>query len=352
MTSSPRPEGPPRAEPPEDRRRRPPPPLPGSPRLRSALLDQGLGDVSLRHAVRAGAAERLVRGLYVGGQVLSPSSAPPDLTRPPSPGLTPAEVLTLRGLTADAVHAASHRTAALLHGIPMPPSDGGGSGELHLTRTDGRKALRRRGDVISHRAEVPRGQLTCVEGILVTTPARTWADLAGQHSLLELLIMADQLLRAPRHEFGEEGQALVLPQELTEVVAARRGARGIRRAREAAALARVGVDSVRETQLRFALHQAGLPEMEVNPRLPHQEGGRTRVYQPDLFLREAMLGIQYEGRHHSDPAQVERDVSRAELAEEMGILEVRITDRHSRPEWRPAVAKVSRALRGRGRLRT
>lgn len=348
MTSCLSPESLPRSEPPGDRRRRPPAPLPDSPHFRSALVGQGLGDESLRHAVRTGAAGRLVRGLYVGGRALSPQS-------PPVQGLTPAQLLTLRGLTDDGVHAASHQTAALLHGLPLPPPRRGweqmpgglpaSGGALHLTRIDGKKALRRSGAVVSHRAKIPGDQLTRVQGIRVTTPARTWADLAGRYSLLELLIMADQLLRVPRHEFGEEGEALAVPQELTEAVASRRGARGIRAAREAAALARVGADSVRETQLRFALHQAGLPQMEVNPRLLHREGGRTRVYQPDLFVRDARVGIQYEGKHHSDPAQVERDVSRAELAEAMGIHEVRLTARHAKPEWQPAVAKVRRALR-------
>lgn len=353
------------AELPEDRRRRRPLSLSGAPQSRSSLVEQGFGDEALRHAVRAGAATRLVRGLYVEAQAVPSVAGDQEVAYCPGfftpERLSPAALLTLRGLTDDGVHAASHETAALLHGISLPPPRGGrthapagSSAEgvpppaLHLTRTDGKKALRRDGAVVSHRAEVPHSQLTQFAGILVTTPARTWADLAGQHSLLELLIMADQLLRVPRHEFGEQGEALARREELREAVAARRGARGVRAAREAAQMARAGVDSVRETQLRFALHQAGLPEMEVNPRLLHREGGRIREYQPDLFARDWKVGVQYEGRHHSDPAQVEKDVSRAELAEAMGILEIRITHRHTTPGWGPAVTKVARALRSRG----
>lgn len=363
MTRPPRLELSQSAETPQDRRRRPPPSLPGSPHARSSLVEQGFGDETLRHAVRAGTATRLVRGLYAEAQaVLSVPDAEEVAYAPGLPlpeRLSPRTLLTLRGLTDDGVHAASHETAALLHGISLPPPRSGwthapdgsspeGAPALHLTRTDGKKALRRSGAVVSHRAEVPHSQLTQLAGILVTTPARTWADLAGQHSLLELLIMADQLLRVPRREVGEQGDALATPEELREAVAARRGARGVRAARDAARLARVGADSVRETQLRFALQQAGLPEMEVNPRLLHRQGGMVREYQPDLFAREWKVGVQYEGRHHSDPAQVEKDVSRAELAEAMGILEIRITHRHTTAGWGPAVTKVARALRSRG----
>lgn len=298
---------------------------------RAAWLSQGYQDEDLRRGVRRGELVRLGRGLY-------------------SPGLTGDDPalqarLTLQALTADGRHAVSHVTAAALLGLPgHTPGDGAAplGPPFHLTRVDGRKALRRNGLVVGHRARVPASQLVQVAGILSTGPARTWMDLATGSSVDELVVLADQLIRIPRAEFEGITEPWTSLEVLGEVVQSRGGAPGATAARAALGLARVGSDSPRETQLRLALHRAGLPEPEVNAWILDEDGGR--VHQPDLMLRRWKIAINYEGRHHSDPLQIERDVARQESLQRLGWEDLRITDRHSRNAWRPAVEKVTGAL--------
>lgn len=77
----------------------------------------------------------------------------------------------------DRSYVASHESAALLHGLSLlkaPPE-----GALSLTREPDSRARGRRADgLMVHRAALPDAHVTTVDGIRVTTPARTVADLA------------------------------------------------------------------------------------------------------------------------------------------------------------------------------
>ncbi|GAA3061949.1 MULTISPECIES: hypothetical protein [Actinomycetes] len=298
---------------------------------RAAWQSRGYSDEDLRRGVRRGELLRLGRGLYSAGLTVD------------DPALQAR--LTLQALTADGQHAASHATAAALLGLPgHRPGDGAAplGPPFHLTRVDGRKALRRDGLVLGYRARVPASQLVRVAGVLSTGPARTWVDLARESTVDELVVLADQLIRIPRPEFEGIVEPWTDLETLRGVVQGRRGTPGAATARAALELARVGSDSPRETQLRLALHRAGLPEPEVNAWIL-DESGRA-VHQPDLMLRRWRIAINYEGRHHSDPLQIERDVARQEGLQLLGWEDLRITDRRSRDVWRPAVEKVTGSL--------
>ncbi|WP_427018424.1 hypothetical protein ACQCSX_07730 [Pseudarthrobacter sp. P1] len=60
------------------------------------------------------------------------------------------------------------------------------------------------------------------------------------------------------------------------------------------------------------------------------------------------MAVEYEGRGHSDPLQIERDISREEDYLHGGWTQVRISKRHMDNDARAAVAKVRRALRDSG----
>jgi hypothetical protein len=121
-----------------------------------------------------------------------------------------------------------------------------------------------------------------------------------------------------------------------------RGKRGLRKAKEAIKLIRVGSDSPQETLLRLALVRAGLPEPELNVAIIGDDG--LRHHEPDLSYRKYRIGIEYEGEHHGDEVQIVRDIARSECYGMLGWTEVRISKRHMLNDAKPAVAKVRTAL--------
>ncbi|GAA1182270.1 hypothetical protein [Nesterenkonia xinjiangensis] len=306
-----------------DRRRRLPPRPPNGAWTRRQLLRDGWTDAGLRRALGYGAVVQPGHGVYCDP-------------------LAGEELALLQVLTADGTQMASHATAAALHGV---------SGfilerPLHLTSPRSAGRVRREG-VVPHRSTVPAEQVTVVAGVRVTSPGRTWVDLALGLSQTQAVVLADQMLRSPRREFGEQGESILELSELRAAVALRRRSRGIRTVRQAAELARVGADSPQETRLRLAMWRDGLPEPRVNPKI-FDDRGRV-VLQPDLAIDEYRIAIQYDGVEvHSDPQQVLKDVRRAERAEAMGWLELRITKDHSRGFWRAGLLKIRRALYSRG----
>ena len=87
-----------------------------------------------------------------------------------------------------------------------------------------------------------------------------------------------------------------------------RGQRGIRRAREALELLDGRSASRPESRLRCVLVAGGLPAPEVNATVLDRHGGW--LAQPDLLYRRARLGIEYNGRDHSDVPRMRRDITR------------------------------------------
>ncbi len=306
---------------------------------RPELLQAGLGDADLRRSVRRGEATRLTRGIYAPGTI---------------EGLTTSSraLGILEAVTADASHAASHRTAAELLQLPLSSESARllnvspGSPELTLplevTTIDGRQAMRRRDILLGHRSHIAQERLIRRHGILVTDHARTWADMAPLLPLDELVALADQLIRIPRPRFESRSEPLSSLEQLAAAVEERSPGRGVARARQALALSRIGADSPAETHLRLAIGRAGLPEPEVNAWI--RDADDRPLLQPDLSFRQWRVAVQYEGAHHSDPRQVESDVERAELTELLRWVEVRLTRRHMLDGWAPGIDKIRRAL--------
>ncbi|URI28421.1 MULTISPECIES: hypothetical protein [Micrococcus] len=160
----------------------------------------------------------------------------------------------------------SHVSAALWHGLPLPPRLTRPAG-LHLTFDRSARTHRTDlGGVVSHRVRLPSDHvLELPDGQRVTTAARTWFDLAGMlrpHEVDWLIAAGDHLVRPPWTPTGRAHPVATVP-GLSEVLARCRGRPGVRLARAALAEVRVGADSPPETFLRLALIRAGLPEPEL-----------------------------------------------------------------------------------------
>jgi hypothetical protein len=132
------------------------------------------------------------------------------------------------------------------------------------------------------------------EGLPITSPWRTWCDLAaGGASEVDLVILADALRRR------DQRAAAYLAQRLEDWGRGRR----VRVLRQALALSRDRVDSPMETRLRLVFVETGLPQPEVNRWVRLPDG--TGVHCPDLSWPQWRVAADYDGAHHFDRDDVE-----------------------------------------------
>ena len=239
--------------------------------------------------------------------------------------------------------AASHATAFLLWGFPgfLPGSD---DPRIHIARPHTMAIPRRRG-VIGHRGQFFEDEITTLNGLYITSRARTWLDCTRKMDIDEITVVADHLLRIPRSEFEGRRAPYCTVDDLEEMLDRHWGIPGIRKARLALEQARVGADSAPETRLRLALDRAGLPTAEINVPTELSPGV---VRQSDVTYREWRVAVEYEGEGHSEADQIVRDIAREEDFSRAGWILIRISKRHMSPGATTAVAKVRRALEQRG----
>lgn len=239
--------------------------------------------------------------------------------------------------------AASHATAFAIWQFPgfLP---GASSTTLHIARQFPHTPARRSG-IQGHRTMFRDDEVVFLDGLWITTRARTWLDCARKMSIEELVVVADHLIRIPRETFEGRTEPYATRAQLQALLARHKGTPGIPKARAALDLARVGSDSAQETKLRLACAYAGLPEPLLNmPTL--LAGGVQRT--PDQSYPEYKVATEYDGNTHNDPRQVERDVDRADDYARAGWLEVRIMKRHMAHGAKEAVQKIRAALWDRG----
>ncbi|WJH23417.1 hypothetical protein JCQ34_13200 [Pseudarthrobacter defluvii] len=233
----------------------------------------------------------------------------------------------------------SHVTSARLRGSLLPAwlSD---SNELHLSKSTALPGARRKG-IYGHRVIVKPGEVEFVEGIWLSTRARTWLDMARQRPLTDLVAMGDELVRTPRPELeGREG-AYSTVEELRYLVAQHPNLQGVVRARQALDLIRVGSDSAPETFLRLSMLEASLPEPELQVRLRPED---ARSPSADLGFRRRRVAIQYDGGHHLLEPQRMSDRRRDKAFEAAGWTVVIIDKADQEDDFAAAIKKIKRAL--------
>ncbi|WP_306897579.1 hypothetical protein [Arthrobacter sp. B1I2] len=120
--------------------------------------------------------------------------------------------------------AASHLTAAELHALPQrrqqEPLE-----VYHLIRPEGAAHLARP-HVIVHRMKLFEDEVTTLEGIPVTTPERTWLDMAEFLTVDEIVAMGDSCVRLPRPELEGRDTPLCTIADLQRMINRHKGKRG------------------------------------------------------------------------------------------------------------------------------
>jgi len=218
----------------------------------------------------------------------------------------------------------SHTTAALLWGLPLPPTT---DGDLHVAVLHPARAPAGRG-VHGHQLH-PRGVSArqTQEGLRLTDPVTTWTLLGStlRHPY-DLIAVGDAVVSSVRIA-GPQGRvvrdAFAAVDDLRRSVEAVTKRRGIVAIREALPRVRAGARSRTESWTRLTLIDGGLPEPELNHDVYDPAGFVACV---DLAYPDRRVGVEYEGDHHrTDAVQWQRDIERYERLAAAGWRMVRVT---------------------------
>jgi hypothetical protein len=157
-----------------------------------------------------------------------------------------------------------------------------------------------------------------VDGIRLTTPARTALDLARRLPLGVAVAAVDALAQAAELKMAD-----------VELLVDRySGRRGMTAARAALALVDGGAQSPKETWLRLLLVRAGFPAVQTQIAV-RNEWGWAEAYL-DMGWEDIKVAIEYDGdQHRSDRRQYVKDIDRLEMLEQRyGWIVVRVIAEH------------------------
>jgi hypothetical protein len=197
------------------------------------------------------------------------------------------------------------QSAAALHGAKWV--DAGGPAEILYDNRHSPTGIRTWADRFDD------DEIEVVDGICVTTPARTAVDIACRYPVDSAVAKIDALARATKLKMAD-----------VEILADRyAGRRGIRRARVALDLVDAGAESPRETWLRLLLIRAGFPRPQTQIPVYNEYGVLVAVL--DLGWEDIKVAADYDGDHHRTRVRFNKDVRRHEEVTELGWIDVRVT---------------------------
>ena len=225
--------------------------------------------------------------------------------------------------------AVSATTAALVQGLPVPLS---GVELGHVTDPSSRSGLRR--GVHVHSAALPQHHVRVLDGLRVTTPARTAIDIARMTSLPEALICMDAVLRRFIDLARDDGLPLRMAvhdpdlidaarARVAEVLKDMHGWPGTRTAREALELADPGAESALESESRGVLLKRGVPQPECGYPI---EGADGRTYWADMAWRKGRVIGECDGLvKYAEAGALYEEKRRQEAIENAGSRVIRWT---------------------------
>lgn len=157
-------------------------------------------------------------------------------------------------------------------------------------------------------------EVTTINGMRVTTAARTALDIACREPFGPAVAAIDALARATR----------LGPDDVTALARRHPGRRGIRQARNVLRHIDPGAESPRETWLRLLLIRGGLPAPTTQIPIRNEYG--VLVASMDMGWEGLKIAAEYDGDHHRmDRRQFTNDIRRAEIVNELGWIHIRVT---------------------------
>lgn len=207
--------------------------------------------------------------------------------------------------------ALSHATAAGLYGYEGVPADP----LVHLVVPRDWIPQHRQDEVRLHRCHTPAHHLAHRYGLPVTSAVWTALALIRVLPFRRALVVADAALRSGSCTPAEMHAALPLLARL----------RGCVQARQVVELAREGTDSCQETETRFVLVEAGLPQPDVDMRIT--DGYGRLLARGELGYRSKLIWLEYDGfAVHTDRQVFRRDRTRQNWLVSRGWFVLRYTD--------------------------
>lgn len=296
--------------------------------LRRDLESLGWSTATIRRAEHSGQLHRLRRGAWTMAKPSSERARHQALARAALACCKPGGVL-------------SHVSAAAFWGLPLPAGrlscawlthDGLGGGQI-------------RTDVHVLHAPLDPDEVIELDGVPVTSLARTAIDLARSNTFVFGVMAADAALRLGCR-----------PTDLTQALDRARRWPGNARARRVAGFADGGAESPYESWVRVLLHEMGLPAAIAQYRVLDEAG--IEVARVDLAIPELRLVVEYDGEGKYGellaPGTTPQQAFLAEKEREariraLGWCVVRISkaDVHDPVRFRAA---IRRALQGARRL--
>lgn len=171
--------------------------------------------------------------------------------------------------------------------------------------------------VVVRNERVDTDETTEIDGMAVTTPARTAADLARHLPRDEAVAHLDALANAS----GVTASAALA------LLTRHPKARGLRRAPIALSLMDGGAQSPKETWLRLLLVDDGLPPPRNQIKVTD---GFNDAYL-DMGFDDPKVGLDYDGAlHQTDRKYYVRGIGRSELIDSQGWLDIHVVAEHSR----------------------
>ena len=234
--------------------------------LTKTLRDQGFSydEVIRRH--RRGDLERVRRGAYATprDRELGRDDRHRRLVQATVPQLVAGSVV-------------SHGSAAVMHGLPVWAA---AIARVHVTRPDDGK---RRTVLHVCGAPLAAADITVVDGVAVTSLARTVLDLARTRPMEQAVAAADRALR--------EG---LPPQLLAEGLLRMERWPGVRAARRVVAFADPRSESVGESVSRVRIHLDGLPKPELQYEILGPDG--RVIARVDFYWKEQRTVGEFDGK--------------------------------------------------------
>ena len=172
----------------------------------------------------------------------------------------------------------------------------------------------RPGAVLTWADRIGDDEIEVIDGMRVTTAARTALDIACHLPLDRAIAALDALARATHVKLAD-----------VEQLAARyKGRNGIRAARVALDLVDPGAESPRETWLRLLIVRAGLRRPET--QIPVYDEWGQLVARVDMGWEDLKIAVEYDGEHHwTERRQMTRDIRRTEQLNALGWIVIRVT---------------------------
>ncbi|NCL75350.1 hypothetical protein [Rhodococcus sp. YH1] len=265
---------------------------------RRDLLAQGVTDDRLRAALRTGDLVALKRGVYLrraDDGPLDDTGRHRILARHVGSGLRPGDAL-------------SHVSAAVLLGLDVWNAD---LRRVHVSRTSA--SGRRVTYLHVHATDWCDGDVVTLDGVRVTSVARTIVDLGRSLPLEEAVVAGDSGLRADASARDR----------LPAVLAAARHRTGVSRAAAVVDLLDGRSESVGESVSRLRMARFGLPVPALQHEVVARDGRRYRV---DFFWESQGVVGEFDGAgKYADRRDLVAEKHREDALRDLGFEVVRWT---------------------------